>query len=144
MGRLAHGRRSRRIRRELRRFSATVVTDQCAHGNPSGIMSSRRLSFPFGRGLVLATLVAGFVAAPMPGHAGSFVTFESGQVRPLALSPDGTKLFALDTPDDRLEIFDVTASGIVHDGTVPVGMEPVAVAARSNTEVWVVNLLSTA
>ena len=74
-------------------------------------------------------------------HA-AFTTFESGQVRPLALSPDGARLYAVNTPDDRLEIFDVTAGGLTHVGTVPVGLEPVAVAARSNSEVWVVNHLS--
>src|SRR5215470_7094670 len=77
-----------------------------------------------------------------PARAGSFTTFESGQVRPLALSPDGTRLFAVDTPDGRLEIFDVDSSGLVHRDSVPVGLEPVAVAARSDTEVWVVNHLS--
>src|SRR5499433_1615288 len=77
-----------------------------------------------------------------PCVAGSFVLFESGQVRPLALSPSGTKLFAVDTPDDRLEIFDVGSGGLTHTGAVPVGLEPLAVAARSDTEVWVVNHLS--
>lgn len=72
----------------------------------------------------------------------SFVNFESGQVRPLALSPDGSTLFAVNTPDDTLEIFSVDASGLTHTGSVPVGMEPVAVAVRTNTEVWVVNHLS--
>ncbi len=72
---------------------------------------------------------------------GSFVTFESSQVRPLALSPDGTTLFAINTPDDRLEIFDV-GPPLTHRTSVSVGMEPVAVAARTNTEVWVVNHLS--
>ncbi|MGI9342066.1 MAG: dockerin type I domain-containing protein [Gammaproteobacteria bacterium] len=72
----------------------------------------------------------------------TFWLFESGQVRPLALSPDGTRLFAVNTPDNHLEIFDVTAPGLVHVGSVPVGLEPVAVAARSNSEVWVVNHLS--
>src|SRR4029450_4942298 len=72
----------------------------------------------------------------------SFVEFESGQVRPLALSPDGTRLFALNTPDNRLEIFSVSGAGLSHTGSVPVGLEPIAVAARSNAEVWVVNLLS--
>ncbi len=72
----------------------------------------------------------------------SFVNFESGHVRPLALSPDGTRLFAVNTPDNRLEIFDVDAAGISHVGSVPVGMEPVAVAARNDNEVWVVNHLS--
>ncbi len=73
---------------------------------------------------------------------GAFVTFESGQVRPLALSPDGTRLFALNTPDGRLEIFDVTDTGLSHRESVPVGMEPVALASRSDDEVWVVNHLS--
>jgi len=72
----------------------------------------------------------------------TFVTFESGQVRPLALSPDGTHLFAVNTPDNRLEIFDVGAGTLTHSASVPVGMEPVAVAVRGNSEVWVVNLLS--
>src|SRR2546425_2420011 len=91
------------------------------------------------RGLpVLLVLLLG--AAPPLGA--SFVTFESGQVRPLALSPDGSRLFAVNTPDDRLEIFDVLAGGLTHTGSVPVGMEPVAVAARTNGEVWVVNHLS--
>ncbi len=71
-----------------------------------------------------------------------FVAFESGQVRPMALSSDGTRLYALNTPDNRLEIFRVTVTSLVHLYSVPVGMEPVAVAARSNGEVWVVNHLS--
>jgi len=88
------------------------------------------------------TLPALALLVATTAHAGSFVTFESGQVRPLALSPDGARLYAVNTPDDRLEIFDVTAAGIVPAGSVPVGMEPVSVAAPSNTEVWVVNHLS--
>src|SRR5262245_977985 len=86
-------------------------------------------------------LISVAVVAPASGQ--SFVTFESGQVRPLALSPDRTRLFAVNTPDDRLEIFAVDGSGnLSHTGSVPVGLEPVAVAARTNTEVWVVNHLS--
>lgn len=95
-------------------------------------------SSPFRR--LAATLLLAVLAAAPAGA--SFTTFESGQVRPLALSPDGTRLFAVNTPDDRLEIFDVTASGLARRGAVPVGLEPVAVAARSNGEVWVVNHLS--
>ena len=72
----------------------------------------------------------------------SFIEFESGHVRPIAMSPDGSQVFAVNTPDNTLEIFDVSGSGLTHTGSVPVGMEPVAVAARTNDEVWVVNHLS--
>src|SRR6478735_8889084 len=72
----------------------------------------------------------------------AFVTFESGQVRPLALAPSGNRLFAVNTPDNRLEIFAVGAGGLTHTGSVTVGLEPVAVAARTDDEAWVVNLLS--
>ena len=72
----------------------------------------------------------------------SFVLFESGQVRPLALSPDGRTLFAVNTPDNRLEVFHVSEKGLNHLGSISVGLEPVSVAARSNNEVWVVNHLS--
>jgi YVTN family beta-propeller protein len=62
--------------------------------------------------------------------------------RPLVKSPDGTKLFAANTPNGTLEIFNITATGLTLASRVPVGLEPVAVAVRSNTEVWVVNHLS--
>jgi len=75
--------------------------------------------------------------------AGPYTLFESGPVRPLAKSPDGTKLFAANIPDSRLEIFAIQPNGsLAHLDSVPVGLEPVAVAARTNTEVWVVNHLS--
>ncbi len=81
-------------------------------------------------------------ASAVPPVAPSFTLFESGQVRPLALSPNGRLLFAVNTPDNRLEIFQVADSGLLHRASVPVGLEPVAVAARGNEEVWVVNHLS--
>src|SRR5574337_1119761 len=92
-------------------------------------------------GTVAVLVTASMLAST--AWASSFTTFESGQVRPLALSPDGTRLFAVNTPDDYLEIFAVDANGdLTHTASVPVGLEPVAVAARSNGEVWVVNHLS--
>ncbi|HEX2688963.1 MAG TPA: hypothetical protein VHN14_20210, partial [Kofleriaceae bacterium] len=72
----------------------------------------------------------------------SFLEFESGPVRPIAMSPDGTRLFAVNTPNGTLEIFNLTAGGVAFAARVPVGLEPVAVAARDNNEVWVVNHLS--
>src|SRR6185295_18424763 len=87
------------------------------------VMSRPRLLTVF-RLLVASALVA---TSARPLLAESFVNFESGQVRPLALSPDGSRLFAVNTPDNRLEIFTLDAAGVTHAGSVPVGLEPVAV-----------------
>jgi YVTN family beta-propeller protein len=93
------------------------------------------------RCLALATMAVALFARD---GAAAFATFESGHVRPLALSPDGTRLFAVNTPDDQLEVFAVDGGdgSLTHERSIPVGLEPVAVAARSDTEVWVVNHLS--
>src|ERR1700688_3190386 len=88
--------------------------------------------------LLSAPLLTGSARAAPP----NFIEFESGHVRPIAMSPSGTKLFAVNTPNDTLEIFNVTSQGLVFQARVPVGLEPVAVAARNDGEVWVVNHLS--
>ncbi len=73
----------------------------------------------------------------------SFIAFESGSVRPMAMSPAGDRLFVTNTPDHRLEVFAIDDDGtLTPTASVPVGMDPVAVAARSASEVWVVNHLS--
>ncbi len=90
--------------------------------------------------LACSLLLASLLAPVARGQ--SFVTFESGQSRPLALSPNGSRLFAVNTPDARLEVFGVGGAGLTHLASVPVGLEPIAVAARSDSEVWVVNHLS--
>src|ERR1051325_6433431 len=64
--------------------------------------------------------------APSPGSAK--LTFESGPVRPLALSADGMRVFVANTPNGSLDILRVTAAGLVADSSVKVGLEPVAVA----------------
>ena len=93
-----------------------------------------------GRCLAGIGLVA-VMAAPALAQP-SFLTFESGHVRPLAMTPDGSKLVAVNTPDNTLEIYDISFGRLIHRNSIPVGMEPVAVAARDNSEVWVVNHLS--
>jgi DNA-binding beta-propeller fold protein YncE len=74
--------------------------------------------------------------------APSFIEFETGPVRPVAMSPDGTRLFVTNIPNGTLEIFNITATGLTPAGRVLVGLEPCAVAARNNNEVWGVNHLS--
>jgi len=77
-----------------------------------------------------------------PESTSPFTAFEAGQVRPLVLSADGSRLFALDTPNGTLVIYDVTRGGIVKHAEVSVGLEPIALAQRNRNEVWVVNHLS--
>jgi len=89
---------------------------------------------------ILLAVLAPFVGAV--ATAGAFTTFDTGQVRPLALSPDGQRLYAANTPDNRVEIFSLATGTPVHVGAVEVGLEPVAIAARSDGEIWVVNHLS--
>ena len=74
--------------------------------------------------------------------ASNFVSFESGHVRPLAKSLDGKQLFVVNTPANSIEIFDITDSGLDHSATVAVGMEPVAIAVKNQSEIWIVNHLS--
>jgi DNA-binding beta-propeller fold protein YncE len=72
----------------------------------------------------------------------SYTLFESGPVRPVALSEDGTRLLVANAPANCLEIFSVTDQGFTLESTVMVGLEPVAVAFASESEAWVVNHLS--
>ena len=53
-----------------------------------------------GRWISLALCLA--LAAGTAAAQSNYTLFESGPVRPLALSPDGTKLFACNIPDGRL------------------------------------------
>jgi DNA-binding beta-propeller fold protein YncE len=71
-----------------------------------------------------------------------FVEFESGQVRPLAISPDHRALFAVNTPNGTLEVFSLATGLPAFQYSVAVGLEPVAVAVRNSSEVWVVNHVS--
>src|SRR5579883_399496 len=90
-----------------------------------------------GVGLTLFSGKASTASAGLP-----FVEFESGPVRPIAMSPDGNMLFAVNTPNGTLEIFDLSSGMPASLASVRVGLEPVAVAALTNSEVWVTNHLS--
>ncbi len=72
----------------------------------------------------------------------SVAVFESGPVRPIALSADGQRLYVTNAPANCLEIYAVQGDTIKLASSVAVGLEPVAVAERNANEVWVVNHLS--
>lgn len=72
----------------------------------------------------------------------SFVNFESPHVSPLAVTPDGARLLAVNTPDNRLEVFDLQGTLPVSAASIHVGVEPVSVRARTASEAWVVNHVS--
>ncbi|MET0646823.1 MAG: DUF4214 domain-containing protein [Pyrinomonadaceae bacterium] len=75
--------------------------------------------------------------------AQTFRNFESPQVHPLAVTPDGTRLLAVNSPNATLSVFQLSGSApptLIAE--IPVGLEPVSVAARNDREAWVVNWLS--
>jgi DNA-binding beta-propeller fold protein YncE len=79
--------------------------------------------------------------APANAQAG-FVHWESPHVHPLERTPDGARLLAVNTVDARLEVFSLASGSPVLERSIPVGLEPVSVRARSATEAWVVNHVS--
>ena len=92
--------------------------------------------------LCLAAALATQLVASAVGQIG-YVNFEGKQTNPVRLSPDGTRLFAVNTPDARLSVFDVSnPSNPILIAEIPVGIEPVSVNPRSNDEAWVVNEVS--
>jgi len=99
----------------------------------------------FSAGVPIALLLALAVSVPTALAAVPHQHFEGRQTHPITLSPDGTRLFAVNTPDGRLSVFDISnpaRSAPLLIAEIPVGLEPVSVRARSNDEVWVVNEVS--
>src|SRR5262249_33714979 len=85
--------------------------------------------------------VLGLLLYASAAHA-VFVNFESQQVHPIALSPRGATLLAVNTPDARLAVFDVDGGNPALLFEVPVGLEPVSVAFETPTRAWVCNHVS--
>ena len=103
-----------------------------------------------------AALALAWLAGPLarPASAQTFVVpvgtlpptgppnFETPQVHPLVITPDGTRLLAVNSPNATLSVFQLTSGTPVLTAEIPVGLEPVSVAARNDREAWVVNWLS--
>jgi YVTN family beta-propeller protein len=97
----------------------------------AGAMSNR---------LVLGTLVLLMTTSALA--QGTFVNWESPPVHPVDMTPNGATLLVVDTADDRLEVFALGAGLPAHQASIPVGLDPVSVRARTDTEAWVVNRVS--
>ncbi|HET8948315.1 MAG TPA: hypothetical protein VFQ07_15150, partial [Candidatus Polarisedimenticolia bacterium] len=92
---------------------------------------------------IVPVVLALVVCAGGGGARAAYVNFESSHVHPIDLTPSGTRLLAVNTPDALLEVFTVAADGtLASERSIPVGLEPVTVVARTDAEAWVVNTLS--
>ncbi|HKD99584.1 MAG TPA: hypothetical protein VKE69_01135, partial [Planctomycetota bacterium] len=91
--------------------------------------------------LALVAVVATPLAAQSTPPA--FANFEGSQTHPICLSPSKTRLFAVSTDLGRLCVYDLANPSLpTLSAEIPVGIEPVAVAARTEDEVWVVDQVS--
>ena len=89
--------------------------------------------------VTLLALVTTTAQAPPP----AFANFEEAQTNPIRLSADGTRLFAVNTANASLSVFDVTTPGTPNLlKEIPVGLGPVSVNPRTDDEAWVVNQVS--
>jgi DNA-binding beta-propeller fold protein YncE len=96
-------------------------------------------------GAFFTALAAIPMAAQVPPAA--FVNFEGAQTNPIRISADGTRLFAVNTPNGTLSVFSLTqASSPALIAEIPVGIEPVSVNINpyvaGNDEAWVTNQIS--
>jgi DNA-binding beta-propeller fold protein YncE len=100
-------------------------------------------------GMAGLALAAALLIRPTPLRSsttaiGDYANFEALQVHPLAITPDRTRLLAVNTPDARLEVFTIGAHVLDRLGEIPVGLEPVSVSAFNNDIAWVVGNVSDA
>src|SRR5256885_14050535 len=92
---------------------------------------------------VFVCFVACLLVRTAVAQSTNFVNFEGKQTSPIRLSPDGTRLFAVNTPDSRLSVFDISNPGNpILIAEIPVGLEPVSVNPLNSDEAWVVNGVS--
>ncbi len=79
-------------------------------------------------------------AAPPPP---AVANFEPAQTNPVRISSDTTRLFATNTPNNSLSVFDVSKpDNPLLVAEIPVGVGPVSVNSLNDDEIWVVNQVS--
>lgn len=109
--------------------------NQLRHGSPRRSVSVLSIS-------KLSRWVALCCAIVEVAHASaeSFMHFEGRHCHPISFTPNGEKLLAVNALEGRLSVFACHSSSMpTLIAEIPVGLEPVTVRARNNTEAWVVN-----
>lgn len=76
--------------------------------------------------------------APLEG----LINFESPHVHPIDITPNGNILVSVNTAAHKLEVWSISGSSISPIASIPVGLDPVSVRVRNNSEAWVVNHMS--
>ena len=89
-----------------------------------------------GSGVLLAVLAAvSSGTAAWAQSAPTFANFEEAQTNPVRLSADGTRLFAVNTANASLSVFDVSTPAKPNlIAQIPVGLGPVSVNPRTDEE----------
>ena len=82
------------------------------------------------------------IPSTMAAGQSTFTNWESPQTHSVELTPSGNILLVVNTPDAKLEVFDIVKGALQKRGSVSVGLDPVSVRARTETEAWVVNQIS--
>ncbi len=113
----------------------------------SGTVDHGRVPSPLEKPDMLLRPLIGIVllgAGALPLAAQSFVNWETPHVSPLTLTPNGRWLLAVNTPDGRLEVFDLSSGSPVLADSIPVGLDPVSVRVDPDRprQAWVVNHVS--
>jgi DNA-binding beta-propeller fold protein YncE len=93
--------------------------------------------------LGLAVILIAIIPATAHAPAAVYANFESAQTNPIRLSADATRLYAVNTANNSLSVFNVAIPGSpVLIAEIPMGVGPTSVNPRTSDEVWVTNQVS--
>ncbi len=121
-------------------ISAVFVCAHSASGQISGAHPSIAPNNVKEKSVENVQQVLGGISDP---DGASFVNWESPHVNPIDITPNGLRILAVNTADNRLEVFRLNSDGYLEPyASIPVGLDPVSVRARNNVEAWVVNHIS--
>src|SRR5262245_2341770 len=101
---------------------AAVVGGGRSASHGSRVRASRQVRLPIRSTIMRATtklvlsvsVLASSAATPPLLAQGSFVNFETPHVHPIDIVPGGSLVVAVNTADNRLEVFGADTLGLVH------------------------------